>query len=121
MSSHPHPSGPAAARSAAAKVPDRLDKLLKILDADPNDAFVLYGIAQEYGNRGELARAVEFYDRCIAADAAYVYGYYHKAQALRQLGRTADARTTAREGLKAATAAQDAKGIDELQGLMGIL
>ena len=121
MSPHPPSSTQGAAAAPAGKVTDRLDKLLKILAADPNDAFVLYGIAQEYGNRGEHARAVEFYDRCITADAAYVYGYYHKAQALRQLGKTADAREVVAAGLKAATAAQDAKGVDELQGLMGIL
>ena len=36
----------------------RLDKLLKMLEAEPNDAFVLYGIAQEHANAERHADAI---------------------------------------------------------------
>src|SRR5438552_3153283 len=58
----------------------RLDKLRKILAAEPTDAFTLYGVAQEYAKAGDTASAVEFYNRCLAADPAYCYAYYHKAK-----------------------------------------
>lgn len=96
----------------------RLDRLNKLLAADPNDAFVLYGVAMEHAQAGDTDRAVEFYDRCLAADPAYCYAYFHKARALQADGRTADALATARAGLVAATGAGDAKATGELAALV---
>lgn len=98
-----------------------MDKLLKLLAVEPGDAFVLYGLAQEYGNRGEHAAAVSYYDRCLAADGTYLYAYYHKAYALNQLGKSAEARATTEAGIAAARAAEDAKALSELQGLLAII
>lgn len=96
----------------------RLDKLLKILDAEPNDPFVLYGIAQEHANAERFADAVVFYDRCLAADPAYLYAHYHKAVALQEQGDIAAAQTTLRTGLAAARKAGDLKAQSEMQTLM---
>ncbi|MFT3686319.1 MAG: hypothetical protein QM783_15600 [Phycisphaerales bacterium] len=65
---------------------DRLAKLEKLLALDPADTFVLYGIAQEHGKAGDFAKAIEFYDRTLAADPAYCYAYFHKARAQQAAG-----------------------------------
>jgi tetratricopeptide (TPR) repeat protein len=99
----------------------RLDKLAAMLEADPNDAFVLYGLAQEHakvGTADEHERAVCYYDRCIAADPAYHYAYYHKAMSLIELERTEDAAATLRQGLASAKAARDHKASGELAALL---
>jgi tetratricopeptide (TPR) repeat protein len=103
--------------------PSRLDKLLKLLQLDPNDAFVLYGIAQEHakGGAGGHERAVEYYDRCIAADPQYCYAYYHKAMSLQALSKREAAREAATAGLGIAKQANDGKAISELAALLNVL
>jgi tetratricopeptide (TPR) repeat protein len=96
----------------------RLDKLLKMLEAEPNDAFVLYGIAQEHANAERWAEAVSFYDRCIAADGGYLYAYYHKASAQLEMGDVAAAAKTLEAGLARARAVGDAKAQSEMQTLL---
>lgn len=94
---------------------EQLEKLLKL---DPNDAFVLYGLGQEYAKRGETERAVEFYDRCLAADAAYCYAYFHKAKVLEAAGRKIEAIDTLRAGLVASRSAGDLKAQGEISGYL---
>jgi tetratricopeptide (TPR) repeat protein len=97
---------------------DRLAKLTKLLEADPKDTFVLYGMAQEYAKQGDAAKAVEFYDRCLATDPAYCYAYFHKARTLQDAGDTGRAIVTAKAGVAAAKKAQDSHAASELQGLL---
>ncbi|MBX3357747.1 MAG: tetratricopeptide repeat protein [Phycisphaeraceae bacterium] len=96
----------------------RLDKLKRLLEVDPADPFVLYGIAQEQANAGNYAEAITFYDRCLAADPAYCYAYFHKARAQQALGQIEAAIVTTREGEAAARAAGDGKASGELASLL---
>lgn len=89
-----------------------------MLAAEPGDPFVLYGLAQEYAKAGDMARAVETYDRCLAADPHYCYAYFHKARALESLGRTADAVATLTAGIDAARRAADAHAEGELRAYL---
>ncbi len=102
-------------------MPHRLEKLAAMLETDPNDAFVLYGLAQEHAKRGTVEdheKAVCYYDRCIGADPAYFYAFYHKAMSQIALERNADAAATLRAGLKAAKAGRDQKAISEIGALL---
>ena len=60
--------------------------LQRLLEKDPKDPFLLYGLAQEYAKAGDVAKAVEYYDRCLAADPLYCYAYFHKARVQQALG-----------------------------------
>lgn len=96
-------------------------QLEKLLALDASDPFVLYALAQEHAKVGTVdghTRATEYYDRCIAADGAYCYAYFHKAKSLESLGRTNDATQTLRAGLAAATRAGDAKAQSEIQAYL---
>jgi len=95
-----------------------LAQLERLLQADPNDPFVLYGIAQEHTKGGDYARAVEFFDKCLAADPAYCYAFYHKARALDAAGSRNEAIETAKQGVKAAETAGDAHAAAELHSLL---
>ena len=102
-------------------MPDRLSKLAALLEVDPNDAFVLYGLAQEHARQGTdeaHTRAIEFYDRCIAVDPAYHYAYYHKAMSQMALDDNAAAAATLRAGLASARAAHDHKATGEIAALL---
>jgi len=98
-------------------VNDRLAKLLSLFAADPDDTFVLYGIAQEHAKAGNHDKAVEFYDLTLASDPAYCYAYFHKAQSQRAMGDLPAALQTVAAGIKAARDAGDTKAFNELSGL----
>jgi tetratricopeptide (TPR) repeat protein len=100
---------------------DRLNKLLKILAVEPEDAFTLYGAAQEYAKLGNTASAVIYYDRCLAADPAYCYAYYHKARVQADAGDEAAAVSTLRQGVEAAQKAGDGKALGEITSLLDSL
>jgi tetratricopeptide (TPR) repeat protein len=100
---------------------DRMQRLTRLLEADPRDPFVLYAIAQEHARAGRTADAVAFFDRCIEADPANAYAHFHKARALEADGQHAAALQAARAGLAAAHAAADHKALAELQALVASL
>lgn len=95
-----------------------IEQLEKLLAADPNDAFTLYALGQEYAKRGDTERAVSFYDRSIAVNPDDGYTYFHKARALQACGRTSDAAAAARTGIAAARRVGDNKAMNELGGLL---
>ena len=95
-----------------------LEQLERLLAADPADAFVLYGIGQEYAKRGEPARAIEFYDRCLQADPAYCYAYYHKARVLDSMGQRDQAIIELRTGFKRAQELGDNHAASEISALL---
>ena len=92
--------------------------LEKLLAADPGDAFVLYGLAQEHARLGEHEKAVSYYDRCLVADGAYCYAYFHKARSLEALGRREEAARTLRTGVNAARAAGDGQALSEISAYL---
>lgn len=96
----------------------RLAQLEALLKADPHDPFLLYGLAQEHAKLNDHGRAVEFYDRCLAADPAYGYAYFHKARSQIALSDPAAARATLEAGLRAARASGDSHALSELQGFL---
>jgi|TARA_R110000782_G_scaffold259836_7_gene350641 tetratricopeptide (TPR) repeat protein len=95
-----------------------IEQLTRLLEAEPNDPFLLYGVAQEHLKAGDLDAAVAWFDRTIAADPAHAYAYFHKARALETAERTEDAVATLREGVRVARAAGDQKALSELSGYL---
>ena len=96
----------------------RLERLRKLHGADPSDADVCYMIAQELGKADEHAQAIEWYDKCLAADAAYCYAYFFKAISLNELGDKPGAVVTLDAGLVHAHASGHPKSISELSALL---
>lgn len=92
--------------------------LQRLLDKSPNDPDLLYGLAMEHSKAGRTDDACAHFDRCLAADPAYCYAYYHKARALESAGRIPDALATLRAGLAAAKAARDNHALSELSAYL---
>jgi tetratricopeptide (TPR) repeat protein len=97
---------------------ERLDRLHRLVETDPSDTFCLYGLGQEYARRGRLDEAVSWYDRCLAVDPDHCYAYFHKARALEDADRLADAVATLRLGLERARRAGDAHAASEIAGYL---
>ncbi len=97
--------------------PDRLTRLLAMLEDEPDDPLCLYGIAQEHANAGDHETAVSWYDKAIAVDPDDGYHYFHKARSLESLQRLDVAIETIDAGLAAARRGGDAHALAELDDL----
>lgn len=97
---------------------DRLAALMTMLEREPNDAFCLYGVAQEHVRRGDLAQAIAWFDRTIEVDRDHAYAWFHKAKTLDAAGDRAGAASTLREGLAAAQRSGDGKAASEIGGYL---
>lgn len=97
---------------------NRIAQLQAILQAEPRDAFCLYGLAMEFSKSGRFDEAIEYYDRTLAVDPTYCYAYFHKARCQEEAGLVEAARETLRVGLIRARAIGDAKASSELAGYL---
>jgi Flp pilus assembly protein TadD len=100
---------------------DRLQKLQEMLQKQPNDAFLLYGIAMELKKAGQNKEAIEQFDRVIAVDPAYCYAYYQKGLALEETGDINAARKVYQQGIEVAGLKGDAHAKSELQAALDLL
>jgi hypothetical protein len=64
---------------------------------------------------------VEFYDRCLAADADYCYAFYHKAKSLEHMEKESDAIKALQAGIVVAKRVGDGKALSELQGFLAVI
>lgn len=94
---------------------DRIEKLRRMLDVEPQDTFCLYALAQEYAKLGQQDEAISFFDRVIAVEPGNGYAYFHKARSLESLGRKGEAREVLKRGLAVASAGKDRKAANELE------
>ncbi len=59
----------------------RLEMLEEFLAANPADAFVRYGLAQEYLKQGKAEQAVAQFRELLGRNGEYKAAYYHLGQA----------------------------------------
>ncbi len=55
---------------------NRLDNLLSMLHAQPDDAFLLYGIAIEYQSASDFEKAGSYFEKLLAIHPDYLAAYY---------------------------------------------
>jgi|SRR3954454_22221975 Tfp pilus assembly protein PilF len=99
----------------------RMRQLRQMLDRQPDDPFLLYGLAMEYKKADEPARALEFFDQVLRRDPNYCYAYYQRAQVHESLGDVDAARRTLREGVEAAKRSGDAHALSEIEAALALL
>lgn len=92
-----------------------------MLERDPGDTFLLYGIALEHKKLGDGARAVEFLDRVIAADPGYCYAYHQKGLVFESTGDVEAAKGAYRAGIEAATKKGDAHAREEISAALSMI
>ena len=102
-------------------VSERLDKLKRMLEREPDDTFLLYGLALEHKKLGEHARAIELLDRVIALDPGYCYAYHQKGLAFESTGDAESARAAYRAGIDAARKKGDAHAQDEIEAALSMI
>ncbi len=97
---------------------DRLAALQGILESDPSNHFVRYGLAQEYVKTGEDVKALQEFGRILRENSEYQAAYYHAGKALERLGRPEEARATYRQGIEASFRTGDLHARSELEAAL---
>ncbi len=92
-----------------------------MLEQKPNDTFLLYGLANEYKNLGDLHKALEIYQQLMKANPDYVATYYHCGQTFEKAGNEEAAAETYDRGMEVARRIGDAHALSELQAARDIL
>ena len=82
----------------------RIDVFKQMLEADPSNSAVLFGLAKEYEKADKTSEMIEALNRYLAAanDEGNAYGML--ARAYEKIGRRDEARQTYQNGIQAATA-----------------
>jgi tetratricopeptide (TPR) repeat protein len=99
----------------------KLHTLQQMLQREPADPFLLYGIGMEYKKLQQFDRAIEYFSRVIEVDPAYCYAYFQRGQTQEQLGLTDAAKLSYHQGVDAAARAGDAHAREELQAALDML
>ena len=100
---------------------DRLTQLQKMLEREPADPFLLYGVAMEHKKAGDAADAIEFFEKTIAADSGYCYAFYQLGQTYEQLDETELAKKAYGDGITAARVKGDDHALSELETALAML
>jgi len=96
----------------------RKQQLEELLELDPDDSFVRYGLAMEHAGAGQDAEAVAFLDELLRRDPDYVPAYLQAGRALIRLGEDERARGVLRRGIAAAQKARDDHAAGEMAGFL---
>ena len=96
----------------------RIHKIQQLLEKEPDDAFLNFGLAMEFIKEGNTESAIEAFDRVLTLDPSYSAAHYHKGNTLLGLGRLEEAKTVLEQGVAAAKAAGDSHTQGEMQELL---
>ena len=100
---------------------ERLDKLTQMLQQQPDDAFLLYGVALEHKKLGDHPAALKYLDRVTAVDPGYCYAYHQKGLVHESAGDTEAAKRAYREGIEAANRVGDAHAKEEISAALSMI
>jgi tetratricopeptide (TPR) repeat protein len=102
-------------------MPTRSQQLEKMLEREPNDPFLLYGLALEHKKSSDFPRAIQLLHRTIEVDPGYCYAYYQLGQIHAANGDVATAKRVFEQGIAAATKKGDAHAAGEISAALAEL
>jgi Tfp pilus assembly protein PilF len=99
----------------------RMRQLEQMLQRQPDDPFLLYGMAMEFKKADQPRQALDYFDRVLRRDPNYCYAYYQRAQVHESLGDVDAAKRSLREGVEAADRAGDGHARQEIEAALALL
>jgi tetratricopeptide (TPR) repeat protein len=94
---------------------DRISQLLRFLDEDPNDPFLLFALAQEYAGTGARDKALGYYLQLREAHPEHVATYYHLGMLYEAVKSPEEAADTYARGIEVAQEQGDSHALKELR------
>jgi tetratricopeptide (TPR) repeat protein len=99
----------------------RLEKLQALLEKEPNDAFLNFGLAMELAKAGRFEESLTQFDRTIANDPNYVAAWFQKGRTYVNMGEIDRAKETLQKGIAQANACGEAHAAGEMTELLATL
>ena len=99
----------------------RLEILKSMVEQNPGDSFLRYGLAMELRNSGDLAAAVREFQALMASNPDYAPAYFHGGQTLERMGRLDEARDWYTKGVEVTTRTGDQHARSEMQAALDML
>ena len=99
----------------------RLEQLEKMLKADPNDAFLNFGLAMEYARAGRAEDAIAQFVRVTELDPKYVPAYFQRGNYLVSIGRREEAKAALQEGIEVARQIGDTHAAGEMSEALAMI
>jgi Flp pilus assembly protein TadD len=96
----------------------RKEQLEELLEMDPDDSFVRYGLAMEHVSAGQDDEAVRYLHELLSRDPDYVPAYLQAGRALIRMGSDDQARAILRTGIAVATRKGDDHAAGEMAGFI---
>ncbi len=96
----------------------RKEQILKMLESNPLDSFLLFALAKELENELNWSQAKEVYEKIIQHDDSYVGAYYHYAKALEELNETEAAIEIYKKGISKSIDLKDYHSRSELESAL---
>ncbi|GIV32941.1 MAG: hypothetical protein KatS3mg031_0476 [Chitinophagales bacterium] len=97
---------------------DILQELHNLLNQSPDDPFILFALAQEYGKRSQLDAALSYYLQLITAFPDYTGTYYHLGKIYERLGQYDNAIKTYQKGMDITQKKGDQHAYTELKAAL---
>lgn len=91
------------------------EKLEQLLEKEPDDVFLNFGLAMELKKEGLAGEALARFDRVIELDPTYTAAHFQKGNTLIELGRSEDAVAALSRGVEAAKKIGNAHAASEMQ------
>jgi tetratricopeptide (TPR) repeat protein len=105
----------------AAMASDRIEKLRRMLQNEPNDPFLLYSMAMEHRKLNQPAEALQHLERVLQIDPGYCYAYYQRGQIHESMDDPEAAKQAYRDGIAAAERVNDAHARSELAAALDMI
>ena len=99
----------------------RLEQIRALLQDDPDDPFLMYGLAMEYLSINDNGAAVTAFRELLKKRPDYVPTYLMLGQTLQRMGKEPEAADVLRLGVTAAKQAGNEHALSEIQGLLAII
>ncbi|MCH7722525.1 MAG: tetratricopeptide repeat protein [Bacteroidetes bacterium] len=100
---------------------DRLKSLLELYSKDPNDSFVVYGIALEHISAGNYEQAEKYLTSLMERDPDYVPAYMQLARVKENLNRIEEAKEVYRNGIDVAKKNNELRTATEMEEFLSEL
>jgi len=96
----------------------RKEQLEALLADDPNDTFLLYGLAMELRKESSFEEAKQHFDKLMASKPPYVPAFFMCGQMFAEQGKIDQARDVLRIGIDHARAQQNDHAAGEMAELL---
>ena len=99
----------------------RLEQLSEMLKEDPDDSFLNYALALEYGKAGDLRKAIDTIETMLKVHSTYLGAYYQLGKYYEELKEDEKAASTYKKGIMLAQEQKNLKTLGELRTALDLL